>query len=335
VVFWLYHFGLRFRDGPLEGETVPAGMSRWNDAEHFLEHLDACAGGNAEAQRSLQSLWSKTRTADDWRHFGDDAVPGPLPAIEEISRDARRIIAAACSSFLDGLTEVSIPSLERWEPYLRWADQLTSDDTVVSFNYDCVVELACAAARKALHVPGPAPESETEGTTSPEPQASGRPRLLKLHGSTDWVRDATGRVRQVTVRSPDSLLAENVDVVIATPGNAKRQMADTLLAGLWGQAQSALAGADEVHFIGYRFPESDAFALCRLLDAIKERADVFRSGQTPRLHLLKVHTVLGPEVNGRDSSRLGALLRRAVDDPRCVIQHALDTLAYLATLYAR
>lgn len=74
----------------------------------------------------------------------------------------------------------------------------------------------------------------------------------------------------------------------------------TQLSALWGYAQDALAGADRIVFLGYRFPESDAQAKSRLLAAIG-------SNEKP----LDVHIVLGPQTARDDATRLQGMLHHA------------------------
>jgi hypothetical protein len=50
---------------------------------------------------------------------------------------ARRLVAAECAAFLQHVD----PTREQWRPYRRWAASLTPNDTVVTFNYDRVLEM--------------------------------------------------------------------------------------------------------------------------------------------------------------------------------------------------
>lgn len=45
LAYWLFHFGIQFRDGVPDGVVRRGGVRAWDDAEGFLELLDtgACA----------------------------------------------------------------------------------------------------------------------------------------------------------------------------------------------------------------------------------------------------------------------------------------------------
>lgn len=53
-----------------------------------------------------------------------------------MSRTARRLLAAECSVFLD----CADLHREQWEPYFDWTSKVGQLDTIISFNYDRVVE---------------------------------------------------------------------------------------------------------------------------------------------------------------------------------------------------
>lgn len=122
----------------------------------------------------------------------------------------------------------------------------------------------------------------------------------KLHGSVDWQRfDDGGYVASAEPFAATAAKGSH-EMVIATPGPSKREVVkefDTL----WNGACQALAQAKRIVFVGYRFPETDAYARRRLLEAI---------GNSKKAKNLKaVHTVLGPYVDVDPSHRLIRLLK--------------------------
>jgi len=197
-------------------------------------------------------------------------------------QNAATIVANECD-FLD----FADTNDEGWQPYNDWAKYVLSNKNhyVLSFNYDTVLE--------KLGWEPLMPDAVTH---------RGPHRVLKLHGSISWVRDVDGtiynlgleRIRKMT-RAP----------VIATPGPTKLGHCkdETLLGKLWGYAKTVLREADVVVFMGYRFPPSDAHARSALLGAIG-------SNTKPSL---RVHTVLGPDVNGEHSVRLEKLLEHTLE----------------------
>ncbi|WP_140797701.1 hypothetical protein [Myxococcus xanthus] len=300
LVLDLYGYGCRFRDGrkPVASFADIVGELIWSDAEEFLEYLDVAAAGgpNSAAFKRLAYIISM------WFH----PMHGPHPLVTKedafaLSGAAKRLIAGSCSAFL---SNVNVDT-ERWEPFVKWAEQLGGNDTVITFNYDCVPEML-GARSKTIRVVGLG-----EGRASQSPAA----RLLKLHGSVDWkvVRQGPGPfteqptgdeiVSVETGMAPDfSLVCEDHELAIASPGPLKRAVSAGWLAQLWDLAIESIREADAIVFIGYRFPPSDSSARERLLGAIRRNGSPY----------LAVHTVLGPD--SPDQRRLKQLLRFSLAD---------------------
>ncbi len=288
VVLELYGHGSRFRDGEIATRWRTKGELIWSDAEQFLDYLDtAVAGGpNSPAYKRLETLFrhGKNRLED-------------LGGAVALSAAAKQLIAATCSAFIVGADL----STEKWEPFVKWADNLGASDTIISFNYDCVPELLNSKTHKI----------QTVGLG--QQPYTGRARLLKLHGSVNWriTRDGgagvlpTGNELVTVEQQKDLDFAVKCDareLAIASPGPIKKAVSAGWLAQLWDQADYALREADGIVFIGYRFPPSDSHARTRLLDAIRANTSRY----------LAVHTVLG--LNSQDTPRLTQLLRFALAD---------------------
>lgn len=276
----------RFGDAPLRERTNFAVLhlhsegkkqGAWSHAERFLAFLDIAAsdpdGGHDRRLREIAKF--------------DDCTT------REINAHARRLIALECAAFLhDQRVE-----WESWLPYRSWARSLTANDVVVSFNYDRVLEKLRDERANDTEIEGSAPLRIV--TTKAEWAKSGAARVLKLHGSLDWRHVA--QTGQFAVDKPDLPLRVTGDqIAIGTPGVQKMKASDGPFGSLWEWARSALTQAREVHIIGFRFPESDAFAREQLL---------FRTlRQSTQLE--RVFTVLGDPSPA--SARLHALLSRAL-----------------------
>lgn len=314
-IFWLYHFGTGFQEGDFGGGfrsgnlIRPRGIHVFKHAEDFLELLDDAArdGDKSEYLTGVfERLYREASTAGT-DHARQAVGIGQLgggklrhPSVEDLQRSARRIVAAAVSAFTEGVDATAVRSMERWMPYRAWIDSLGAEDTIVTFNYDRVIEIAAAgtdATSPRAIVPGPRQylEEQVRGAADDED-----PLLLKLHGSVDWVwNDDRSEVRYEPW-GKESLVA-NRSIAIATPGPIKRQVTDKdgSFYPLWSRARKALSAAEEVYFVGYRFPETDAFARQQLLTALG-RNDC---------KSLKLYTVLGHDIRSAPSQRLQALLR--------------------------
>jgi hypothetical protein len=223
------------------------GELLWEHAEEFLDRLDAAAlnekGPSAEQLLRIVNLPLQ----------GNNPRIDPCGSIPELRAAARRIVAIQCTTFV---LDSDLGS-ERWRPYADWLAALKNDDTIITFNYDPVLErLNQDYGPLRFRVPA-------AGLTPAQREPS--VNVFKLHGSVTWKREANKIVPQQDWEfgakcDPDEL-------AIATPGPSKHTHVTDLFMPLWRMAEKALAEADAVVFIGYRFPPSDAFSRERLLRA--------------------------------------------------------------------
>lgn len=290
IVLRLYGYGSRYRDGRFPSLTDGDGEFIWADAEQFLDYLDTAVSGGV-ASPAFHRISS---VLEDISQSWGTSIPSNANSMLKLSRAAKRLVAGSCSAFLAGAD----PSTERWEPFLKWARQLGPEDTIITFNYDCVPELLNK-------------QTNTISVVLPElvnnyfPKA----RLMKLHGSVNWkieglAPDAesipTGQETIKVVPQQDfdfALKCGDHELAIASPGPIKRAVSAGWLGKLWETAEAAIREANAITFIGFRFPPSDSHARGRLLGAISRNDSSY----------LAVHTVLG--LNSPDAPRLRQLLR--------------------------
>jgi hypothetical protein len=116
----------RIRETYLDrGPAASPGMRFWSDPEAFLDELDAAAyRPNGPASRRLGGAFGYSDPGD----FKEFCV--------QMRDEARRLVAAACCAFLKDADTTE----ERWQPYLSWAKALKPSDSVLTFNYDRVLE---------------------------------------------------------------------------------------------------------------------------------------------------------------------------------------------------
>jgi hypothetical protein len=211
----------------------------------------------------------------------------------------RRALAAECSAFLLDLDDTE----ECWHPYREWAKSLRPEwDTVISFNYDRVLEhLATKDAPKLkVLLPSDCPNDGSPLTGDVVP-------VLKLHGSVDWKRDKDGPVQLGDVKQ--ILASETEAPFIAAPGRSK-QDAVKELGPLWKQARWALEHAGALVVLGYGFPVTDTKARIEIQSA-------FSSGSTGP-DARRIDVVLGPDTSKPEVRRVHALLE-GFKGPRSVV----------------
>jgi hypothetical protein len=95
----------------------------WTDAEQYIDYLDA-------AESSPESP-AAVRLYSGIKNYKIDID------ISKLNSVTRRIIAAECSIFLEGTST----DLEIWQPYIRWARSMDKNHTIITFNYDRVLEM--------------------------------------------------------------------------------------------------------------------------------------------------------------------------------------------------
>jgi hypothetical protein len=259
----------------LHGPTGEPANRLWDDAEVFLDQLDAAALAGGEASEWLTDLIFDAGNS--------------RPTLNVLRTAARRLVAAACCVFLTSTKTDE----ERWQPYVSWAQEIGPSDTIVTFNYDRVLEMLDGQFRIAD--PG-----------DPEGGPRDLPKVFKLHGSVDWRRFREPKeapyVYFPTRRKEWALTCPGDEIGIATPGPTKKLHAEELGA-LWTSALRRLELAEVVVFLGYRFPQTDAEAREKLLRALRENT---------RPHL-RLHIVLGPDKGHASVVRLQELLEHALE----------------------
>jgi hypothetical protein len=255
----------------------------WDHAEEFLEFLSDAAAGSGPRHDILRQL------------FRD--VNGNEPKLSTVLTTAIQCVAAECF-----FTSHANPKGETWDPYHRWARTLNKNHTIVSFNYDLVLE-ALGAADNKLKL---GHESVVLPTLSnlDEIKAAETVPIVKLHGSVNWHLFQNG---VMGVASPDDArerLADLAVPMIAIPGPGKVAQLEKEMRQLWEVAMTALSQANAVVLLGYRFPPSDASARTRILKAV--------GGSPP--HYVRFHTVLGPRIEHAHSVRVMRLLAHTLEN---------------------
>lgn len=252
--------------------------SLWDHAETFLELIDqAMVPGSP--QRSLMERLAGNSSYEIHRQT---VTPTQQVTMDQLRYDAVMTVAAECSTH----THNADVRMERWVPYHEFRQMLGVQDTVITFNYDLVLE--CLTPGNNLQ--------HTSFMRPNRPRPTDVATVLKLHGSVDWGMAKDGSVK--VVNSLMDFKANDWMPLIATPGATKSTYCSSHLKPLWDEALNSLRTADTIVFIGYRFPPSDSEARSYLLRAIRENKQPYVS----------IHLVLGPKLNDPDIVRLQALL---------------------------
>lgn len=190
------------------------------------------------------------------------------------------------------------------------ASNLRAGDSVISFNYDCLMDDALRRmAGKSWDVSkGYAVDIRYGAKEWHDHSGRGRVakeniKLLKVHGSLNWKRSGTSTV---DLRSDPYEDADRSPKEIVPPVWDKRIAGDAVLAGVWKAARNALRLGPVLVVIGYSVPETD------LLSQVLLRVAPSESGKS-LTHLICVN----PDSNAR--RKLRAVLHRALAPKTTVI----------------
>jgi hypothetical protein len=262
----------------------------WEDAEQFLAFVDEAFEGSPQKKRRLERLTGRAGrvNAQTGQHFSQATENQRVIAALQggLQQASRRALAAETSRFM-----MTDRSGELWLPYRRWARGLKAGrDTVVTFNYDVLLDFLEGDAPFTIPLPHEDPESEDIP-------------VFKLHGSANWLEDGHKWVRTADYEA--LARPSGAHPAIAAPGRSKSPDGKAPFPMLWSKAEKAISEAQWVIFMGYRFPPTDALARLRLGRAL---------AMPNEYRVRRIDTVLGPDVESNDSRRLSALLRAARGD---------------------
>lgn len=272
-----------------EASLLPAPL----DADFFaimqrVQHKDATLGQFLEFLRT---------------EFGDDARPRmeelftQLEALEEfhttlkVARGPRvrrygeqlTRFAEITAAFFRHLFLEDSGAHRRCEYHESLAKALNAADTVISFNYDCLMDSALAAhsggSWSATDGYGLNIVSGAQHWDSKRPRRGKRPaqpiRLLKLHGSLNWDRSAPisgAAPGSIGLRQdPYEVTARNRDEIVP-PVWAKTIGGDAVFRELWKEARRVLPTGPVLVVVGYSVPPTDLLSQALIRVASAERA---------------------------------------------------------------
>lgn len=256
-----------YRDGLAEKDRKWTDRELWEDAEDSLGRLDAAARGQNDLLADSVNDAFKSHNAN----------------VQDVLHTAKRLVAAECMVFLNDRPNKS----ETWETYDVWSqsvrDAKDTRTTILTFNYDMVLESLEAFSKDRFVIPGTSGSGSGPGVS-----------VFKLHGSVNWKKMGN----RVEVHDGLAALSSSAsELAIATPGPSKNEWV-TGIREYWEVAINELREADRVFFVGYRFPPSASRARKEILGTLLDRK------KPPQCHVF-----LGPD--SLDERRMERLLHFA------------------------
>lgn len=207
--------------------------------------------------------------------------------LAELNAIRRRLLLALAALFEEALT---VRETDRGRTEMRKCDYMEKfvsqiirqGDTVLTFNYDCVIDhhlrkfgsgkwnarygYGFRLGPRGSHLTG-------EAKWQPEKPAKRDEtvRLLKLHGSLHfWIEDPEEEEYRVTLKErPYVYQGRGMRFTIIPPEYMKRFEAGAFR-DLWNHAFKAVAKADNLVFVGYSLPMTDAHATALFRTGVRE-----------------------------------------------------------------
>lgn len=232
--------------------------------EDYFSQLQSMLSLAAVVDRQNSSLWKKS----------------------EIAARRQRLVDAVAA-----VLEESADTVKRGSPasngcvhHERVVKALEKKDTIISFNYDCVVDHALKSERpkswNAEHGYGFGGKFSVVGCErwngdDPPSGHNGSINLLKLHGSLNWFpfapQDSEVRLRARTYNQHGRVKCE-----IIPPEQSKAIDVDPRFRQLWGHSELAIRKCKVVALIGFSFTPTDLHVAALFRGALRDNADLQR-----------------------------------------------------------
>ncbi|MXY36405.1 MAG: hypothetical protein F4052_03790 [Dehalococcoidia bacterium] len=183
-------------------------------------------------------------------------------------RTMRDNLMALLAAVLEESTDVSKREVEHCEYHANIIEQLEVRDTLISFNYDCVVDHALRrtasgrwSAKYGYAFSDPVRVHQHEYWDSEDaPTKAGKSlHLLKLHGSINWQLSPHQPVETDEIRLKQRLYQQRgvPRFSIIPPAFAKDVTTDPTFRVLWANAERAIRQAEVIALVGFSFPPTD------------------------------------------------------------------------------
>ena len=174
----------------------------------------------------------------------------------------------ALAAVLEESTDVSKRGTPACGHHAKLVELLKPRDTVISFNYDCVMDHTLRthgsgkwSAKYGYCFPAPTRVDGCENWDAPSPprKAQDSIYLLKLHGSLNWVLPSAAGARSGRIKLKERLYQQRGTprFTIIPPEWAKNIEGDENFATLWRDAERAIRNATSVALVGFSFAPTD------------------------------------------------------------------------------
>jgi len=183
-------------------------------------------------------------------------------------REKRDRLMSALAAVLEESTDVSRKASAVCEHHAAIINRLQRQDTIISFNYDCVMDHALRrtargkwSAQYGYCFPSPSRLEGYENWNADDPPrgANQSINLLKLHGSLNWQLPSGETAATDSIRLKQRLYEQNGTprFTIIPPEFVKTIDQDPNFEALWRNAERAIRGAEVIALVGFSFTPTD------------------------------------------------------------------------------
>ncbi|HJQ95669.1 MAG TPA: SIR2 family protein [Acidimicrobiia bacterium] len=249
------------------------------------------------------------------------AQSGPAFTSKEIGAKRDRLMQAL-AAVLEESTDVSRKDAPTCGHHRAIVDALSARDTIISFNYDCVVDHTLRtfaqgkwSAKYGYGFPDPSRivGSDAWDAASPPAHSTGSIYLLKLHGSLNWQLPTPDEAdpAKAQIKLKRRLYQQNGTprFTIIPPVWGKNIDVDPNLRSLWKNAERAIRQARTLALVGFSFTPTDLHveSLFRIALAKTTRLQTLVIANPSREHRQRIRAVFSKPLAG------GTLVRQYED----------------------
>lgn len=175
-------------------------------------------------------------------------------------------LSAVLEQSADVAKATSKPRTSPCQYHAKVVELLDPKDTIISFNYDCVIDHALRtsgggkwSARYGYCFPNPdrVEGSVTWDAANPPDRHNRSINLLKLHGSLNWFPFPPNDAQPIRLRERPYKQAGNKEYEIIPPEYVKSFHERPIFKQLWTNAELAIRKAQTLALIGFSFTPTD------------------------------------------------------------------------------
>jgi len=208
----------------------------------------------------LESL----RTITDLVPVANDAYTAE--GLDAMRRRLLNALSAVLEESADVAKQTSIAVKHPCGYHRALAQALRPKDTVITFNYDCVMDDALrrwapghwsAQYGYCFPNPGRVQGHEVWSAKDPPTEQNRTVNLLKLHGSLNWRPLPESDSAPIRLRERPYKQKGDKEYELVPPENSKQLDGRPVLQKLWGNAERAIRRAKVIALVGFSFTPTD------------------------------------------------------------------------------